>query len=370
MNAPYPIPVPGGSYTGTANFYPNANFVLGNINKFGNAVLLVTVDYTSLDLGTIDQFWFQVDIGSAPPLMVSQPAIVGEQLQFILSKGVPGVSYELTISVSYGGGAPALVRSDVLSVNIPADGCGCGTGMSTPILPPGYNGNQGQYLNGQGTVFLNSGPRYFVNAGAPQGAQIMDQWYNVSTGVVSELVTDGASTFWMPLNPPQDIYAEQMYSEALTVTATNQLSELTNVPTGNFFELIVNGSAYLPVGSNPPFTWNGTQVIWRSSIIDLNVGDSVTAVYTFAINQILRIQTDNLVIGGTNIFPLLSQIPNGEMVEVIVNGRSFTSADEPTSFTVDGQQITWTSGIFSVSPGSYVEAVYTWNPQYNPPVLF
>jgi hypothetical protein len=301
-------------------------------------------------------------------LVISQSSISGEQLQFILSKGVPGVSYEVTISVSYG--SEVLIRSDVLLVDMPAEGCGCGPAIAQPIPPLGINGNEGQYLNGQGTVFLNSSPRFFVNAGPPQGAQIMDQWYNVSTGIVSELITDGMNIIWMPLNPPQDIYAEMLFSEALTVTATNTLSALTNVPTGNFFEVIVNGETFLPVGSLPPFTWHGKNITWQSTTTTINMGDTVTAVYSFAINQLLRIQTDNVTIVATNAFPLLSQIPNGEMIEVIVNGKTFTSVDSPQAFTISGQQITWTSHIWAVTPGATVEAVYSWNPPYNPPALF
>lgn len=367
----YPIPFPPGSYTGTGNFYPNASYNLGNIVKPATAVMLVTVDYTSLALGTINTFWFVVNIGSSPPLVISSALVTGSQLQFILSNGVPGVTYEVSVSISYGTGSPLPVRTDQLTVVVPSEGCGCAPcGSVQPIPPYGQNGNEGQYLNGQGTVFLNSGPRYFVNAGPPQGAQIMDQWYNVSTGIVSELITDGTNVIWMPLNPPQDIYAEMLFSEALTVTATNTLSTLTNVPTGNFFELIVNGETFLPVGSQPPFTWNGKVITWQSTTTTLNVGDTVTAVYSYAVNQLLRIQTDNLTITAINAIPTLSQIPNGEMVELVVNGRTFTSVDNPQAFTVSGNQITWTSTIFSVVPGDWVEAVYAWNPSYTPPAIF
>lgn len=67
----------------------------------------------------------------------------------------------------------------------------------------------------------------------------------------------------------------------LLVTALNTVSPLSRIPNMQLFLMIVNGSVFAPVGASPPFTVSGDQITWSSSLYDLNLGDSVVAVYTY-----------------------------------------------------------------------------------------
>lgn len=272
----YPVPVPPGAYTGTSVFFVNSTFQLGAITKPVNAKNLVTVDYTSLSLPSLGiiTFWFEVDIGSAPPLIINNAmiAIGGNQLEFVVSQGVPGVTYTISVNITYG---TSLTRTDKLVVSVPAEECGCTGGSGNPVFPIS---NLGGFVNGDNTVFISTFLRYFVSSQAPLGANIFDQWWNTTNGVLSEYVTDGLNLFWEPIAP---------------------------LPPAN------------------------------------------------------AMQTDLLPIGGVNSFPPLSQIPNGGMIQVTVDGRPFNS---PEAFTYSGKQITWTSTLFSVPVGATVYVTYSYTP--------
>jgi hypothetical protein len=359
MNAP----LPPGLFTNNSYFYANNSFTLGSMSKPVNARTLVSVDYSSLPNQPVTpaSFWFEVDVGSQPPLTVSSPQVNGSILTFLLSNGVPGVSYNLSVSISYG----EQVRTDYISIEVPAeDGCGCGGGSipfpipGAPILIP-PNGNIAGFLTGEGTVFINSGVRYFVSAVAPPSAVILDQWYNSLTGVVSELITDGSNLIWMPFNQVPKVATESLFSEQLTVTAVNTVSPFTKAYDGSVIEIIVNGVSFFPLGPNPDFHMSGQNVVWTSSIYSINMGDTVVAVYSYALPSAGGFFMEKLTITALNSFPLLTNTPNGNYIEVVVNGRTFNNVGSSPPFMVMGKQIIWLSTTYSVVPGATVVVNYS-----------
>lgn len=70
---------------------------------------------------------------------------------------------------------------------------------------------------------------------------------------------------------------------------------------------------------------------------------------------------ENLTIEATNVFPPLANTPSGGLMTLVVNNSTFTPDDGPDgSFTLSGNQITWTSPAFSVNPGDVVVAIYSY----------
>lgn len=357
MNAP----LPAGLFTNNSYFYANNTFTLGSISKPVNARTLITVDYSSLATPpiAITAYWFEIDIGSNPPLTVSNPNATGSVLTFLLSNGVPGVAYQLSINVNYGD----QTRTDILSVEVPDDNGCCGGGVAfplpgTPLAIPPLNNIAG-FLTGEGTVFINTGVRFFVSAVAPQSANILDQWYNSTTKVISEFVTDGGTTFWMPFNNVPTVATETLVSEHLTVSALNTVSPLTHSPDGAVIGLAVNGQMFYPLGLSPPFALSGNNITWLSTQYAINLGDDVEAIYSTSVAGTGGFKMEELPITLLNTFPLLSDTPNSTFFQLVVNGRVFVPVGPSPPFSVTGTQITWLSTEYSVYPGNTVVAVYT-----------
>ena len=285
------IPLPVGLFTNNTYFYANNSFTLGSISKPVNARTLVSVDYSQLPggiTGGITAYWFEVDVGSNPPLTVSNPNTDpgSSILTFLVSNGVPGVSYQLSVSMTYG----EQTRTDILSIEIPAsDGC-CGTNVSSfplpgaPIAIPALDNIAG-FLTGEGLVFINTGIRYFVSAVPPQSANILDQWYNSTTRVLSELTTDGANLIWMPLNQytAQVFTGQTLFMESLTIALLNTFPPLTHLPDGAFIAVVVNKQTFFPLGLSPPFHLAGQTIGWDDLSYQVNPGDDVKVFYTYTI---------------------------------------------------------------------------------------
>jgi len=83
--------------------------------------------------------------------------------------------------------------------------------------------------------------------------------------------------------PDLAAYGFRSQADALTVTAANVLSALSQTYAGSFFMLIVNGMVYTPYGSNPPFSVAGSTITWNSSNAGfaLATSDDVKAVYSY-----------------------------------------------------------------------------------------
>ena len=72
-------------------------------------------------------------------------------------------------------------------------------------------------------------------------------------------------------------------TDILTVTNTdNGIETISTVPSMAMFILFVNGVAYMPFGTNPPFTISTNTLLWNTTNAGFSLmsTDSVVAVYT------------------------------------------------------------------------------------------
>jgi hypothetical protein len=188
MSYQYPLPA-GVSNTNAAYFYAGNNvYNLGTFIKPVNAQSLITIDYTKITPAwVVNSFNFLVDVGGNPQLVVSNTAIstTGNVLTFLLSGGIAGQQYNLTINSVQ---LSQQSRSDILTINIPSDdGCGCPPGGA--LTSPGPNQLAGA------TITYNDVPRFFVSGLSPSGPNVMDWWYNPTNGSLQEYVETS-------VNPP------------------------------------------------------------------------------------------------------------------------------------------------------------------------
>lgn len=185
--------MPVGHYNKVAYFYASSSSTqVGTFSKDAAVALKCRLDYSGLTTppsGTEVES-YAVDVGSNPPLAVSSSGynVAGKYLDFIVSGGVEGQAYNLTVSI-----AGTVNRSDVITFDVPAAECGCGGLSSSP--------NVAGYPSGTGLVFINSAIKYTVSAAQPSGANIKDQWYDPATGVLYEYITDGNTVWWQQITP-------------------------------------------------------------------------------------------------------------------------------------------------------------------------
>ena len=179
-------PLPSSLFDSLGYFYANSTNKLGVFSKSIDSDTLVSVDYSGVvdSHGILSSFLFTVDIGSAPPLLINSPGINGNVLSFVVAMGVAGVSYELTIGLTFGDNS---TRNDTLGVNIP-------NGMVSAGVPNIIsNGNP---LTGDGAIFVNSGIRYFVSYNQPPNPNIMDQWWDLTTNILYVYASNGFTSSW------------------------------------------------------------------------------------------------------------------------------------------------------------------------------
>lgn len=186
MNYPYPIPNQQGN---TAYFYASSGGRLGSYSKPLEANTLITVDYGQL-VPTIDplSFSFRVKPGGSPQLLVGNVLLDASTVSFNLSGGIGGRAYEVTINSKLG--FTDEIRSDVLTVNVQGDDCGCAPVI--PTYPPGYSGG----VSGDGSIIINTAPRFFVSGTPPVGANVLDRWYDTANGDIYDYVSNGIFTYW------------------------------------------------------------------------------------------------------------------------------------------------------------------------------
>jgi len=149
---------------------------------------LVMINYGQLTPPlTLTGYSFTVDVTSNPQLVVSYPQIdpVGDTLSFLLSGGIAGQQYNISITVNPGASA----QTDVLTVSIPsfAD-CECASINPVPQL---YT--QVPFAS---NTYVNTGARYFWGTQPPPNPNVMDQWYSADTSTLYEYATDGVTFFW------------------------------------------------------------------------------------------------------------------------------------------------------------------------------
>jgi hypothetical protein len=185
MNQSYPYPIPG-AQADPNSFVADNTGILGDIDQPLDGRTLVTVDYSQLvPAVTLVGYSFRVRPGGEPQLWIAQPQMGTGTLSFTVEGGIGGVQYEVTIVATTDNG----VRSDVLNVNLLGDGCGCSL-----IAPPPYFGD---VTSSDGSVIVNTSPRFFVSATPPVGPNVLDRWYDTTNGIVLDYISNGLYTSWV-----------------------------------------------------------------------------------------------------------------------------------------------------------------------------
>ena len=233
MNYVYPIP---GSSTSNPNaFVADNTHVLGDLDKGVDSRPEVTVDYSQLTPAvTITGYSFRVSPGGEPQLWVDTTSNTTTMLTFFLHGGIAGVQYALKIVALLG---DTEIRTDVLNVNLLGDNCGCQLFGSAPP-GPGYN------VSGDGSLIVNTAPRFFVSATPPVNANVLDRWYNTTTRVIYDYVTNGATSAWQAtsgggggggggegladVTPIAQIYPDGVTTTFTLVTATGGVVDIAN----------------------------------------------------------------------------------------------------------------------------------------------
>jgi len=191
MNYPYPIP---GTQQGSSRptFVADGTHKLGSFTMSVDTFVGVTVDYSQLAPAmNMVAVWFKIKPGGEPALVANNAVWMAgtpNVLSFALRGGIPGRSYDLVINTR---GQSGGVRTDVLTVNVEGGDCGCAAPM-TPTYPPGYSGA----VSGDGSVIVNTSPRFFVSGTTPVGANVLDRWYDTANGDIYDYVSNGIFSYW------------------------------------------------------------------------------------------------------------------------------------------------------------------------------
>ena len=176
--------------TDSAYFYAGASLTFGPLVKQPSDQTLVILDYSKLTPPVeVADFDFVVDVSSNPALIVSyaHAAAAGAEMEFLLSGGIVGQQYNISVTINSSG----IARTDVLTVNIPSSSGDCEQINPVPRiytqLPLGLYG------------YVNTGVRYFWGTQPPSSANVMDQWFNSDTDTLYQWATDGVNFFWETL---------------------------------------------------------------------------------------------------------------------------------------------------------------------------
>jgi hypothetical protein len=171
-----------------ASFIVNTTLTLGSLDKPLDARTHVTVSYASvIPADTVANYAFKVKPGGDPQLWIDTAALDATKtiLTFYVSEGLAGQAYDLAVIAKLASGN---VRSDVLTVNVLGDDCGC---CSVPMPISQINN-----VSGDGGMFVNAAPRFFVSNTTPVGANVLDRWYETATGDIYDFVTNGLTSWW------------------------------------------------------------------------------------------------------------------------------------------------------------------------------
>jgi len=172
--------------TDSAYYYADTTLTLGPLVKAVNDQTLVVADYSLLPSYAVSGFDFALDVTSNPALVVSYPQLNNNVLTFLVSGGIVGQQYNLSVKTI----ADINNRTDVLTINIPSSSGDCAQVNPVPQI---YT----QLELGDPTQgYVNTGVRYFWGTQPPVNPNVMDQWYTPDTQTLSEWVTDGTQYFW------------------------------------------------------------------------------------------------------------------------------------------------------------------------------
>jgi hypothetical protein len=173
--------------TNSAYFYADATNVFGTLVKELSDQTLVVLDYSQVTPPiTLQSYEFTVDVSSNPALVISYPQLnaTGTVLTFLVSGGIAGQQYNLTVAANNELGS----RNDALTINVPSSQGACQTINPVPAIYTQVP------LGSQG--YTNTAIRYFWGRTPPANPGVMDQWYDPSSKSLSEWATDGVNFFW------------------------------------------------------------------------------------------------------------------------------------------------------------------------------
>jgi hypothetical protein len=193
MNAPYPYPIPG-NQSGSArpSYVADATRKFPPLRKSAEEVNIATFDFSQLTPAiTVASCWVRVRQGGEPQLIVGPPISnpsdgAPNTVTAHVQGGIPGRAYDVELNVRADLGA---TYSFQWTVNILGDDCAC-----PPVPPPS---DYITLVTGDGMIVTNTAPRFFVSALAPISPQVLDRWYDTSTGNISDFVTNGNLSYWV-----------------------------------------------------------------------------------------------------------------------------------------------------------------------------
>ena len=185
MNYPYPVP---GAQTNPAVFTADTTHDLGIYDKAVDASAILAIDYSGLlPAVTITGYSFRVSPGGMPAMSISVPKLTASELSFKVQGGIGGVMYNVLVNIALDDDT---VRVDTLAINVLGDGNECACGPKAPIVPSVAG------LSADGVAMANDCPRYFVSSTPPEGANVLDRWYDPGPQLTYDFQTDGQSTWW------------------------------------------------------------------------------------------------------------------------------------------------------------------------------
>ena len=183
MTANYLLPA-GTVNNRTAYFYADDTKQYGPIVKKVSDQILVIIDFTAVLAGHVIHIYnFTSDVETNPALYLTDPILnaTGTTLSFLVSGGIDGQQYNITIASEQVGSAT--VRYDILTINMPSKSA-CDT-----AIPPVVS-----LLGGSTLVATNI--RYFWGPNPPTGQHVLDQWFDTTNNILFEWATDGINFFW------------------------------------------------------------------------------------------------------------------------------------------------------------------------------
>lgn len=151
-------------------------------------------------------------------------------------------------------------------------------------------------------------------------------------------------------------------SVSYTITSTNpNLISLTNeVLTGNTATFMVSGgvagASYLI--ESMAFLSDGQVWVDKITVTVTQCGGQQTLPPSMPIIG-NGISMEALPVLAVNTLPTLSYVADNNIMVLFVNGQAFFPIGPQAAFTVNSQTITWTSTIYSLTPGAAVIALYT-----------
>ena len=197
MNYPYLIP---GQQANTTSFVANATLKLGAYSQAIDAITTISVDYSQLiPAVALGGYSFRVSPGGSPPMWINNSVISGNaMLTFTVSGGIGGQAYEVAINATLADGER---RTDILVVNVLGDDNCCNSALSSFGYGSGGGGGTGDggggIIDSDGSlIIINDKPRFFVAGLPPVGANVLDRWYETSTGNVYDYITNGVTSYW------------------------------------------------------------------------------------------------------------------------------------------------------------------------------